>query len=87
MPDFAVQLSRYLKRPVVDESGVNGSFDFQFPEEYPVCYPNKETADECDDDEISYMLSGVSAIGLELKSGKGPVETIVVDQVEQPSPN
>jgi uncharacterized protein (TIGR03435 family) len=31
MPQMATRLSRFLKRPVLDQTGVRGSFDFEYP--------------------------------------------------------
>ena len=87
MPDFASRLPHflYLQHPVIDETGLKGSYDFQFPDEFHGC----ESASDCneEDTEIDYFREEVRKIGLDLKSEKGPVETIVIDHVEKPSPN
>jgi uncharacterized protein (TIGR03435 family) len=77
MPLLAVRLSSWLKRPVLNQTGIKGSYDFQYiyaPE------PSPEAV-------ISSIFTSLKEIGLQLKSGKGSVETIVIDHIEQPSPN
>lgn len=77
---LAVRLSGNLQRPVLDETGLSGSFDFK-------------TALLGDDPKAEYqdfvasMLTSIEGLGLKLKAEKGPVETIVIDHIEQPSPN
>jgi len=77
MPQMATRLSRFLKRPVLDQTGVRGSFDF----EYPV------GGDDNDDDIQAFLLTSMKGIGLVLKGGEGPVETIAIDHAEKPSAN
>jgi uncharacterized protein (TIGR03435 family) len=82
MPLMAVRLSRYLERPVIDKTGMSGSFDFE--------YKNEEVdanAEVTRDDIVSSILTSVRGIGLKLTPAKAPMETIVIDQVKKPSPN
>lgn len=79
---LADRLSRALERPVIDKTGIQGSFDFRYKREG--FDPN---ADYTRDDVISSILSSVHEIGLKLTPAKGPVETIVIDQAEKPLPN
>jgi uncharacterized protein (TIGR03435 family) len=82
MPLLAKRLSRYLDRPVIDQTGLQGSFDFKYEtgDVDPSTPYNRN-------DVISSIVTGIHGIGLQLKSAKGPVETIVIDSAEQPSPN
>lgn len=76
MTGMASRLSGYLERPVIDHTGLEGDFDFKFehvPDEHP--------------DVVSSILLSVQQLGLKLESGKGPVETIVIDRAEKPSWN
>jgi uncharacterized protein (TIGR03435 family) len=77
MPLLATRLSRYLERPVLDQTGLQGSFDFKF--EY--------ASDDPHPDVVSSILTSIQALGLKLESSKGPVETIVIDHAERPSAN
>jgi uncharacterized protein (TIGR03435 family) len=74
---MASRLSGYLERPVLDRTGLEGTYDFKF--EY--------TPDEAQPDVVSSILFSVQQLGLKLESGKGPAETIVVDRVERLSGN
>jgi uncharacterized protein (TIGR03435 family) len=77
MPQLAARLSGYLDRPVVDQTGLKGSYDFRY--EY--------SADESTFDVVSCIFASVQGIGLKLKPAKGPVEAIVIDHIERPSEN
>ena len=76
MPLLATRLSRYLGRPVLDQTGLNGAFDFKVdyaPDENP--------------DVVGSIITCIQKIGLKLKSAKGPMETIVIDNAQRPSEN
>lgn len=79
MPQLAARLSRFLKRPVLDQTGLEGSFDFEY----------RLGGDDNDNDADipSFLLMSMKGIGLMLKPGHGTVETIVIDHVEKPSTN
>jgi uncharacterized protein (TIGR03435 family) len=83
IPELAKRLSGILQRPVEDETGITGSFDFQY--EYAKYDPNAPYPEY--QDVVAAILTSVEGIGLKLNSAKGPVETIVIDHIEQPSPN
>ena len=74
---LAVRLSRYLERPVLDRTGLSGSYDFKY----------QYSADDNQRDVQSCIFTSLKGIGLSLKTGKGPVETIVIDHAERPSEN
>lgn len=77
MPQFAARLSGYLERPVVDRTGLQGSYDFLV----------KYDTDDATPDVTASILVSIQELGLKLESGKGPVETIVIDRAERPSGN
>jgi uncharacterized protein (TIGR03435 family) len=77
MSQLAVRLSGSLGRPVLDQTGLQGSFDF-----------NYETGnDDSDASPTASIFTSLRAIGLDLKPAKGPVEFIIIDSVEKPSAN
>ena len=82
MPQLAARLSEPLKRPVVDQTGLNGSYDFKY--EYSA---DPAHATGLDEDVLPCIFASVKGIGLDLKSTKGQVETIVIDHIERPSEN
>jgi uncharacterized protein (TIGR03435 family) len=73
---LARRLSRYLQLPVLDRTGITGSYDFYLPPSDPENH-----------DVIAAVLSVVDRLGLTIKRGRGPIQTLVVDHVEQPSEN
>jgi uncharacterized protein (TIGR03435 family) len=64
MPQLAERLSRFLRRPVLNQTGIDGSFDFEFP----------TGTDENDSDIPEFLVSAMKGIGLSLKPSRGPVE-------------
>ena len=77
MQDLAWRLGPYLGKPVIDQTGLAGSFDFRV--EY--------SSDEQEPDVVSMILTTVQQLGLKLEPSRGPVETIVVERLEKPSAN
>lgn len=77
MPLLAARLSGYLDQPVLDETGLKGSYDFSFR------YSSNPSGSDID----SCIFTSIHGIGLKLKAAKGPLRTIVIDRVERPSKN
>ena len=73
---LAQRLSSYLQFPVVDETGITGSYDFRLP-----------ATDPENRDRLAAVVSVVDRLGLTIKRGRGPIQTLVIDHVEQPSEN
>jgi uncharacterized protein (TIGR03435 family) len=87
MTQFAYKLSRLLQRPVVNNTGLEGHYDFKL--EWP---PDPgPSAPDGQPGEISVGPSVFSAIqqqlGLRLEPTKGPVDVLVIDHVDKPSEN
>jgi|SRR5579871_3437448 len=72
----------YLHKPVLDETGLSGSYDFK----WNMLLGNAEEPDPLfgSKDEL---MQFIQVMGLKLKSSMGPVETIVIDHAEHPSEN
>lgn len=80
MPQFAQFASTYvLHHPVLDQTGLNGFFDYKQPE------PGDPAAQQRDFEGTFIQL--LPELGLQLKKQEGPVETLVVDHAGMPSPN
>ncbi len=77
MPDLAWRLSEMLARPVIDKTGIAGSYDFM------ISYaPGEEHTDT-----IAAIQATIHELGLKLEQSKGPVDVIVIESVARPSEN
>lgn len=71
-------LERFLRRPVIDQTGLTGKYDISL----------KWASDTAADSSLPSLPAALrEKFGLELKSETGPVQTLVIDQVEKPTPN
>ena len=76
MEFWAGAMSRALQEPVINQTGLTGVYDFHV-EPY---------AQENNDYRYTVFQSN-RLLGLELKPGKGPVESIVVESLSKPTEN
>lgn len=74
MADLSEFLSRDLRAPVADQTGIQGSYDFRF----------EFTPDPSDPTPGGYVFQAIQQIGLKLKPIKIPARNIIVDQAEKP---
>ncbi len=79
MASLTRALSRSLGRPVNDETGLHGQYDFTLS-----WAPDDAGADASGP---SLFTAVQDQLGLKLESKKAPVETIVIDHISTPSPN
>jgi uncharacterized protein (TIGR03435 family) len=83
---FAEMLSRDLKLPVVDRTGLTGSFKFTLhynPDRAATADPDLAAADL----RLEMSTAIAQQLGLTLKSQRLPVEILVIDRAEKPSEN
>jgi len=73
----AKRLSSDVKRPIIDRTGLDGAYDFD--------YELDRNPDGWD--AVSAAIASVHGIGLKLESGKGPVEVLVIDSIAKPTAN
>jgi uncharacterized protein (TIGR03435 family) len=92
MSDLAEALSTRVGRRVVDRTGFSGAYDFKLNWTADVHWVGGHLSTGGDDS--SPDISGISIfsalndqLGLKLEASKGPVDTIVIDHIEEPSPN
>lgn len=83
MTDLAQNLQGELDRPVVDETGLKGRYDFTLK------WLRTDAAPATDSDG---SLPGIftalqEQVGLKVEPSKGEVDVLVIEQVEQPSQN
>jgi len=93
MARIARELSLFAGRPVQDETGLMGSFDFQLTWT-PDPGASKSDSDKLEEAGVAVDPSGRSffsaiqnELGLKLESKKGQVETLVIDHVERLAEN
>jgi len=90
MDMLAPFLSQSVDRTVVNQTGLSGVFDFTF-EFAPELGPGSQTSSAGGSPDLSAAPSLFTALqeqlGLKLESAKGPVDVLVIDHAEEPSPN
>jgi uncharacterized protein (TIGR03435 family) len=78
---LANEMSRRLSRNVIDQTGLNGEYDFDL----------RWVPDAADGDSVPDAPSIFTAVqeqlGLKLEPNKAPVDAIIIDHIEKPSPN
>jgi uncharacterized protein (TIGR03435 family) len=78
---MAFRLSRYLEYPVLDQTGLSGSFDFKLDPQ------SSDSPEESKSAFIDGIIESVDQLGLKLNRDKGPIETIVIDGLTKPTEN
>ena len=76
----------HLHRTIVDKTGLTGQYDVNLtwaPDRDTTADPSAAAADTAP----SFFTAFEEQLGLKLQPGKGPVDTLVIDQIEQPSEN
>jgi bla regulator protein blaR1 len=82
-------------RVIVDETGLKGYYDFELnwtPDESHAPSPNETgggqgSADAAPRDGPSIFTAFQEQLGLKLVPNKAPVEVLIIDHVEKPSPD
>jgi bla regulator protein blaR1 len=90
MANFAQVLSRFFGRGVIDQTGFSGAFDVNLkflPDETTPGLPPPPPGAVPVDTASPSIFTALQQLGLKLKSTKGPVEVLVIDHVERPTPN
>jgi uncharacterized protein (TIGR03435 family) len=83
-------LSQQVGRTVLDKTGLTGRYDFTWQfnlSAAPGGRGGPNPAASADSEPASIFTILQEELGLKLDSGKGPVEIIVIDHIEQPSGN
>jgi uncharacterized protein (TIGR03435 family) len=73
---LAFRLGRYLEFPVLNQTGLTGSYDFHLA-----------PGDPENHDLVAAVFHVVDRLGLKIEKGRGPVTSIVIDHAEHPSEN
>ena len=81
MPEFALMLLSSVDRPIVDQTGLTGRYDFQL--KWTI-----DDADGTDPDAPPGLFTAIQEqIGLKLEPVKAPADVLVVDSRERPGAN
>jgi len=87
MDFLAFRLGEELDRPVIDMTGLKGTYDFEvnYTRELPRNFPEGGKLNGEEPDTSGPTLFGAlhQQIGLELKPEKGPVDVVVIDLAEK----
>ena len=78
MGPLARDLYDWTGRPVVDRTGLTGRFDFTL---------NWAPEGSTDTDAPSIFTAVQEQLGLKLEPSRGPVDVLVVDSAERPTPD
>lgn len=83
--DLARSLESVVNRTVVDASGLTGNFDMDL--QWTPAPGLDVQANIVSGDTASLFTAIQEQLGLKLESARGPVEVLVIDSVERPTPN
>jgi uncharacterized protein (TIGR03435 family) len=73
---MATMFSHYLNMPVLNQTGITGAWDYHL-----------DPADPDNHDMQTAVYSIVDRLGLKIKRGRGPIQTLVIDHIEHPTMN
>jgi bla regulator protein blaR1 len=80
LDEFSKTLRMVVGRPVIDKTGITGRFDIRVEK-----FSLDPASDPTGPPWIFTALQ--EQVGLRLETGKGPVDTLVIDHIERPSEN
>jgi uncharacterized protein (TIGR03435 family) len=86
---LASNLAPFVSRVVVNRTGLSGGFDFDLewtPDQRSIARPDLPEL-SIDPNGPSIFTALREQLGLKLESGRGPVDVVVIDSVEHPTPN
>jgi uncharacterized protein (TIGR03435 family) len=91
MKYFAFRLSQSLDRPVVDQTGLSGDYDFElsYTRDLPPGIPENAQLNgvPIDTSGPNIFAALPQQLGLKLEPKKGPVSIFVIDHAEKPAEN
>ena len=81
MADFAQMMQYFLDRPVVDETGLEGKYDFRLE------WTTDESVNNDPKAPPGLLTAVQEQLGLKIEGTKGPAGVLVIDHVDRPSAN
>jgi uncharacterized protein (TIGR03435 family) len=85
MAELAANLSGMLERPVLDQSGLSGGFDFQLSWTPDADLSSGGSSASSDTAGPSIFTALQEQLGLRLESRRGPIEILMIDNTEKPN--
>jgi len=82
---LTMMLSQNLGRPVIDQTGLNGLYDFHLT--WTPDAGLSQAAPAASENGPSLFTALTDQLGLKLESKKSPVQVYVVEKIEQPKEN
>jgi uncharacterized protein (TIGR03435 family) len=79
--NLAIVLGMQLGKPVVDETKIEGNYDFRLQ------YDDGELNGAAADSALGSVFGAIHNIGLKLEAAKIPMDVLVIDSAERPSEN
>ena len=86
LPAAAGLAEQWPDRPVIDKTGFTGAFDFTADFGKPNS-DNKAAAASADESDTVSAFLAIKSLGLVLQPDKQPVQVLVVDHIDEPTPN
>ena len=90
MADIGKTLGQFLDRPVLDKTGLSGRFTFKLkftPPSAVTPAPGVPRDPPPDPDVASIFTAVQEQLGLKLEPQRGPLEVLVIDAAERPTPD
>jgi len=88
MNAFALALGDVLDRPVIDRTGLTQLFDISYESAFDVRGGKIDTTSSSDPSGPPSIFTALQEqLGLKLEATKAPVDVLVIDHVEEPTPN
>jgi uncharacterized protein (TIGR03435 family) len=87
MAQLAEDLTGYVSRPVLDRTGLRGTFDLTLnwtPDQVPPPGEPSTVSPSVDLNVPSIFTAVREQLGLKLESTKGPVDVLVINRAEKP---
>jgi bla regulator protein blaR1 len=90
MAQLAAALAPFVQRFTVDQTGLSGGFDVELtwaPEPANAATPSSPVPAQSEPPGLSIFEALQGQLSLKLVSEKGPVHSLVIDRVEEPTGN
>jgi uncharacterized protein (TIGR03435 family) len=87
MPQLSASLQSLTGRPVVDRTGLTGTFDIDLQWTSGTIGPAVGANPPAPDDGPSIFTALQEQLGLKLESTRGPFEVTVIDSIRRPTPD